>query len=142
MKALSIRQPWASLIVAGIKNVENRSWMTQYRGALLIHAGKTVTREDIQAGQALCKRLRVKFPDNLPTGGYIGIVELDGLIVEQDGELVTDVPGGLQYNQLKGYQKGSVGFHLVNPRSFSIIPAPGRLGLFVPPAEVIALLSL
>jgi hypothetical protein len=40
--ALSIRQPWASLIVAGLKPVENRSWRVRYRGPLLIHAGQRV----------------------------------------------------------------------------------------------------
>src|SRR5438045_8559495 len=39
MKALSIRQPWAWLIVNGHKPVENRSWSTKYTGKLLIHAG-------------------------------------------------------------------------------------------------------
>lgn len=38
MMALSVRQPWASLIVAGIKRVENRTWTTDYRGPLLVHA--------------------------------------------------------------------------------------------------------
>ena len=38
MKTLSIRQPFASLICRGIKTIENRSWNTQYRGKLLIHA--------------------------------------------------------------------------------------------------------
>lgn len=45
MKALTIRQPWASLIAAGVKPVENRGWTTGYRGALLIHAGKGVDRD-------------------------------------------------------------------------------------------------
>lgn len=40
MKALTIRQPWASLIAAGVKTIETRSWTTGYRGPLLIHAGK------------------------------------------------------------------------------------------------------
>jgi hypothetical protein len=39
MKTLTVRQPWASLIVTGAKDVENRSWPTSYRGTLLIHAG-------------------------------------------------------------------------------------------------------
>lgn len=38
MKALTIRQPWASLIMAGTKRVENRTWSTNYRGPLVIHA--------------------------------------------------------------------------------------------------------
>ena len=38
MKALSIIQPWASLIAVGIKDIENRTWKTNYRGEFLIHA--------------------------------------------------------------------------------------------------------
>jgi len=38
MKALSIKQPWAYLIANGIKDVENRTWQTKYRGWVLIHA--------------------------------------------------------------------------------------------------------
>lgn len=41
MKALSVRQPWASLIAGGHKTIEWRSWRTNYRGPLLICAGKT-----------------------------------------------------------------------------------------------------
>ena len=40
MKALSLRQPWASLIIYGGKDIENRRWETKYRGPLLIHASK------------------------------------------------------------------------------------------------------
>ena len=38
MKALSIRQPWASLIAKGIKDIENRTWKTNFRGKIYIHA--------------------------------------------------------------------------------------------------------
>lgn len=41
MKALTILQPWAHLIAFGAKRVENRSWITGYRGPLVIHAGKS-----------------------------------------------------------------------------------------------------
>lgn len=40
MKALTIHQPWASLIAAGVKTIETRSWSTRHRGPLAIHAGK------------------------------------------------------------------------------------------------------
>lgn len=39
-RAITIRQPWASLIAAGVKTIETRSWSTRYRGPLLVHAGK------------------------------------------------------------------------------------------------------
>ena len=38
--ALTIHQPWASLIAAGVKHVENRKWRTHYRGPVWIHASK------------------------------------------------------------------------------------------------------
>jgi hypothetical protein len=39
MRALSILQPWATLLLSGAKHYETRSWKTDYRGPLLIHAG-------------------------------------------------------------------------------------------------------
>ena len=41
MKAITIKQPWASLICSGIKDIENRTWKTNFRGRVLIHAGAT-----------------------------------------------------------------------------------------------------
>ena len=40
MKALSVTQPWATLIATGQKQIETRSWGTRYRGPLYIHAAK------------------------------------------------------------------------------------------------------
>ena len=45
MKAITIKQPWASLICAGIKDIENRTWPTKYRGRVLVHAGMAKTKE-------------------------------------------------------------------------------------------------
>ena len=42
MKIITIKQPWATLIAAGYKKYEFRSWKTKYRGPLLIHAGKGI----------------------------------------------------------------------------------------------------
>ena len=41
MKALSIRQPWAEMIIEKGKDVENRTWRTNYRGRMYVHASKT-----------------------------------------------------------------------------------------------------
>jgi|WetSurMetagenome_2_1015567.scaffolds.fasta_scaffold49370_2 activating signal cointegrator 1 len=41
MKAMTLTQPWASLVALGAKNIETRSWTTAYRGPLAIHAAKT-----------------------------------------------------------------------------------------------------
>ena len=69
MKVLTIRQPWASLIMAGLKEYEFRSWKTNHRGELLIHAGKTIDKEAE-------KRLKKYLPDVLPTEQILGKVEL------------------------------------------------------------------
>ena len=47
MKVLSLTEPYATLIKNGIKTIETRSWKTNYRGDILIHAGKTVNKEAI-----------------------------------------------------------------------------------------------
>ncbi|WP_331281766.1 ASCH domain-containing protein [Paenibacillus sp. FSL H7-0357] len=50
MKAVTIIQPWATLIELGEKRFENRRWVTKHRGELVIHAGKKVDREISQQG--------------------------------------------------------------------------------------------
>lgn len=56
MKVLTIKQPWATLIMQGDKRFEFRSWQTKYRGDLLIHAGKGIDKEAM-------KRLAKYLPD-------------------------------------------------------------------------------
>ena len=45
MKVLTLKQPWATLVSEGIKQYEFRSWKTNYRGKLLIHAGSNIDKE-------------------------------------------------------------------------------------------------
>ena len=45
MKVLTIKEPWASLIINGYKEYEFRSWKTKYRGKILIHAGMSVEKD-------------------------------------------------------------------------------------------------
>jgi hypothetical protein len=68
MKIITIRQPWAHLIVNASKNIENRTWATSYRGPILIHASLNVNR-------SLCLKHRLD-PDTLPRGGVVGIAEI------------------------------------------------------------------
>jgi activating signal cointegrator 1 len=50
MKAISLLQPWATLVVMGVKTIETRSWQTPHRGELLIHASLG------KKGQVLCSQ--------------------------------------------------------------------------------------
>lgn len=82
MKAITIKQPWASLIAHGIKDIENRTWRTNYRGRILIHAGASKKEgwrlNDVQrfhlrrSGSSLCS---TDF-DKLPFSAIIGSVEI------------------------------------------------------------------
>lgn len=54
MRAISVRQPWASMIANGQKTIETRTWLTQYRGSLLIVASRRPRIEGLPAGQGLC----------------------------------------------------------------------------------------
>ena len=69
MKVLTIKQPWATLIMQGDKRFEFRSWQTKSRGDLLIHAGKGIDKNAM-------KRLAKYLPDEIPLGKILGKVTL------------------------------------------------------------------
>ena len=69
MKVITIKQPWATLIVEGYKRFEFRSWKTNYRGDILIHAGKGIDKEAME-------RLKKYLPDEIPIGKIIGTATL------------------------------------------------------------------
>ena len=48
MKVLTIKQPWATLIMQGDKKYEFRSWKTKYRGEIYIHAGKSIDKKALK----------------------------------------------------------------------------------------------
>ena len=77
MKVLTIKQPWASLIIEQYKKYEFRSWKTNYRGKILIHAGLTLEK-DMQE--------RVKdYNLNYTLGAIIGEAELvDCILVDKE----------------------------------------------------------
>lgn len=58
MKVLTLKQPWATLVAEGIKKYEFRSWKTNYRGKVLIHAGAGVEKKEL----AKFKDLNLEYP--------------------------------------------------------------------------------
>lgn len=124
MKALSIKQPWAWLILAGHKPVENRTWSSSHRGPLLIHAAKKndPLPEDVDG---FLKADGIYIPSHLPVGCIVGIVNMV--------DCVNDHPSKWFY--------GPKCFVFENPRLITPVPCVGRLGFFTPGADVLAQVS-
>ncbi len=98
VKALSLKQPWAELVVSGKKKIELRKWNTHFRGEFMIHASKI---SDINAMK------RFGF-NNLPCGAIIGKAKLiDVKHYEDEKELSLDANLHLANNEW-----GSFGFLL------------------------------
>lgn len=72
MKVISIKQPWASLIINGYKKYEFRTWKTKYRGEILIHASKSFDKKLIEYFS--------EYNLDYPTGCIIGKVSLNDCI--------------------------------------------------------------
>lgn len=89
MKAITIKQPWASLIVEGIKDIENRTWKTNFRGKVLIHAAAKSWDWDRLINYmthmgtlgAFTAKWTRKWLLNLPTGAIIGSVEIVDCVI-------------------------------------------------------------
>lgn len=130
MKALSIRQPWAWAIIHAGKDIENRSWSTSYRGAVLIHAAKGMTKDEYEDFTSFYNALRrdhcgdmppcpLSLHD-LPRGGIIGKARLRNC--------VSSSPSPWFF--------GPYGFVLADAEQLPFTPLKGKLGFFDPAIEV------
>lgn len=96
-KCLSMHQPWASLLVAGIKVHEGRMWYSSHRGRLWIAAAaKVPTPEEIQQLEhmyrVLLKDEYLQFPKHYPTGCLLGCVDVVDVLPQE--EYRTQFPEG------------------------------------------------
>mmetsp|Transcript_17050 Transcript_17050/g.27240 ORF Transcript_17050/g.27240 Transcript_17050/m.27240 type:complete len:352 (+) Transcript_17050:934-1989(+) len=79
---LSMHQPWASLLVAGIKRFEGRSWTSNYRGRLWIaSAARIPSEEEVKAVQIQYQKIYsmspdIPFPSSYPTSALLGCVDM------------------------------------------------------------------
>ena len=113
MLVLSIRQPWAWLIVQGYKDVENRTWRTAFRGEFLVHAGYVF---DEKGYDWVVKEIGLVLPekDTFDRGGIIGAVEIVDCVRNYSSPWFT----------------GPYGFVLRKPRPLPFVPMRGRPGFF------------
>jgi hypothetical protein len=116
MKTLSIRQPWAWLIVNGHKDIENRSWATKFRGPVLIHAAKGMTGAEYNDAYHFALEVGIKIPpfNDLERGGIVGQATVTGC---------SD-------NSLSPWFFGKFSFDLTETKPLPFLPYKGRLGFF------------
>ena len=115
MKVISIRQPWAWLIVAGLKDIENRDWRTHFRGQVLIHAGKYIPYENEVS--EIEKEFNVTLPKEFEVGGIIGSAEIVDCVTAHESQWFF----------------GRFGFVLRNAKPCDFFPCTGKLGFFNAP---------
>jgi hypothetical protein len=133
LKALSLIQPWATLVVLGDKQVETRSWKTDYRGRVAVHASKNfpaTARAFAFAGAAARPLARHDLdPHDLPRGAIIGTVEIvDVLPAHQVESDLTETELALG-----NFGPDRFAWILAYPRQIEPIPYKGALGLFEVP---------
>jgi hypothetical protein len=128
--SLSIRQPWAWLIVNGHKDIENRTWPTAFRGSVLVHAGATMTRADYEAcavflagiQEHLTPGWRMPAFDILrgQCGGIVGRMEIVSCVrASRSPWFVGDFGFVLRNGQSLPFRrcKGALGFFKVAPEA-------------------------
>lgn len=89
MKAITVRQPWASLIAIGAKKIETRGWSLGYRGPIAIHAGKNFTPAArgffySQPFNKVLKDAGFVTAHDLPLGAIVAVATLTDVISTTD----------------------------------------------------------
>lgn len=84
LKCLSIKQPWASLIIKGIKNIENRSWGTDKEKWFLVHATKEYDKNTLENKPKIVNKLKTINWRNFPTRVILGIAHITNVESECD----------------------------------------------------------
>lgn len=127
IKALSIRQPWAWLILWAGKDIENRSRRFHFRGRFLIHASGGMTRNEHLAVLLFLQQRGLPVPEGLAfeelkRGGFVGSVELVDCLDSSDSY----------------WYMGQKALVLKDPEPLPFIPYSGKLGLFDVPLSLVA----
>jgi hypothetical protein len=144
MKAITLIQPWASLIALGEKQFETRSWATNYRGPIAIHAGRR-TKQAETFIEDLVEDMPYPFynyglysPDYFPFGAIVAIANL----VDCYETKVIRPHVSYQERDLGDWSPGRFAWEM---SVFKVldepIPMSGKQGLWEVPATIEALLA-
>lgn len=139
MKAITLIQPWASLVAIGAKEYETRSWTTNYRGPIAIHASKGFPKAcqelcDTEPFRSILRRAwgTGNWEDALPRGMVIATAQLVDIRLIGSALrthiLVSGKPSELEFGD---YTTGRYAWRLADVQPLrELIPAKGALGLW------------
>jgi activating signal cointegrator 1 len=146
VKAITIHQPWASLIALGEKRFETRGWPTKYRGPIAIHAGLSLDRIAFVRAPVRAALLKhgILAIDDLPTGRMIATATLEDCLqvtrpygeqslVNLKGDRTTLLWGGLLPDEYHfgDYSDGRYAWSLTNVQTLpEPVPVKGQQGLW------------
>jgi activating signal cointegrator 1 len=146
MRGITLLEPWASLMAIGLKRIETRSWATDYRGDLVIHA--SASKKSCRFSYEVEKLFRdagVEFPydwpvkaDEYPRGKILGVCRLID-VVEMDAEIINRVP--VRERAFGVWKPGRFAWIAPSFRRVEPIPWKGALGLWKVPPELEAKLA-
>lgn len=120
---LTLHQPWAALVAAGVKTIETRSWETSYRGELLIHAAKTEAASKTPEARLLATGvLRARLWNEMAFGAIVArcqLVDCVPMVTLRDR-----TPGSCTYLCIDMPDEGTMthqsgGMWLIGPGSFT-----------------------
>lgn len=153
MKGLSLTQPWATLVAAGAKTIETRSWSSSYRGLVAIHAAKGFPRDC----QSLCWRdpfatalINAGFDrsEQLPRGVILAVARLLHVGPTETFMGPNLLRGGLPHDlavreQAFGdFSEGRYGWVLGAVRPLRApVPCKGALGLWKVPLPIVSVIQ-
>ncbi|WP_341740056.1 ASCH domain-containing protein [Microcoleus sp. CAWBG640] len=119
--AITLHQPWASLIAAGEKHYETRSWPTNYRGPIAIHAGKKFEQDEVLISLLGIPEVEV------PLGVVVALADLTDCILMDADFMRTQPDIELSCGD---WEVGRYAWKLENVRAIRPIPATGKQGLW------------
>lgn len=129
-KAISIKQPWAYLICAGIKDVENRTWPTKYRGRVYIHASAKLAKHEFTWEQS--SELTKHEELDIVYSAIIGHVDIVDCVVNYPSIWAEKSETGLLDEPTNEYGKPIYNWILANPVLFDkpILNVKGKLSFW------------
>ncbi|MHB1308734.1 MAG: ASCH domain-containing protein [Limisphaerales bacterium] len=117
LRAISIRQPFSWLVVNGVKDIENRSWRTNIRGPVLVHASLNQSELASDTCDEAQSMAGIRLPDDFVVGGIVGIVEIVDCV---------------RRHSSKWKEPTAWGWVLANARPLKFRQCKGAVGFFRP----------